>query len=147
MEHENSKADWLDEVIKLEHLKCPLKVVIEYNYCDMRGEEEIERLNVTARWMKVIAAYDANSKEEFLIISGNGEAKKDKAIKCDKFDYRGYLYNFGTGEFYRIYPEDGCSHSHFSFFFANVSISAHSSALAGTAKNTIMIILTRGCLI
>lgn len=105
VEHENSKADWLDEVIKLEHLRCPLKVVIGYNYCDMRGEEEIEKLNVTARWMKVIAAYDANAKEDFLIILGSGEAKKDKAIKYDKFDYRGYLYDFGTGEFYRIYPE------------------------------------------
>lgn len=105
VEHENSKADWLDEVIKLEHLRCPLKVVIGYNYCDMRGNEEIEKLNVTARWMKVITAYDANAKEEFLIILGSGEAKKDKAIKYDKFDYRGYLYDFRTGEFDRIYPE------------------------------------------
>lgn len=104
VEHENSKADWLDEVIKLEHLRCPLKVVIGYNYCDMRGEEEIEKLNVTARWMKAVAVYDANAKEEFLIILGNGEAKKDKAIKYDKFDYRGYLYDFGTGKFDRIYP-------------------------------------------
>lgn len=78
VEHENSKADWLDEVIKLEHLRCPLKVVIGYNYCDLRGEEEIEKLNVAARWMKAIAAYDANSKEEFLVILGNGEAKKTK---------------------------------------------------------------------
>ena len=105
VEHENSKADWLDEVIKLEHLRCPLKVVIGYNYCDLRGEEEIEKLNVAARWMKAIAAYDANSKEEFLVILENGEAKKDKTMEYDKFDYRGYLYDFGTGKFHRIFPE------------------------------------------
>ncbi len=83
VEHENSKADWLDEVIKLEHLRCPLKVVIGYNYCDMRDVEEMEKLEVTAKWMKAVAAYDPNSKEEYLVILGNGEAKRDKNIKYD----------------------------------------------------------------
>ena len=36
VEHENSKKDWMDEVIKLIHVRCPLKVVIAYNYCDHR---------------------------------------------------------------------------------------------------------------
>ncbi len=103
VEHENSKTDWLDEVIKLEHLRCPLKVVIAYNYCDMRNEEEIEKLEFVAKWMKEIAAYDANAREEYLIILGNGEAKKDRTMKYNQFDYRGYLYNFNTGEFDRIF--------------------------------------------
>ncbi|MCM1219767.1 MAG: hypothetical protein NC548_35240 [Lachnospiraceae bacterium] len=103
VEHENSKADWLDEVIKLEHLRCPLKVVIGYNYCDMRDGEEIEKLQVASRWMKEIAAYDENSKEEYLVILGNGEAKKNKSMKYERFDYRGYLYDFKAGEFQRIY--------------------------------------------
>lgn len=107
VEHENSKTDWLDELIKLEHLRCPLKVVIGYNYCDMRGSEETEKLNVAARWMKEIGAYDANAKEEYLIILGNREAKKDKAMKYESFDYRAYLYDFRTGKFCRIFCGEG----------------------------------------
>lgn len=107
VEHENSKTDWLDELIKLEHLRCPLKVVIGYNYCDMRGSEETEKLNVAARWMKEIGAYDANSKEEYLIILGNGEAKKNKAMEYEEFDYRAYLYDFRAGKFCRIFCGEG----------------------------------------
>lgn len=60
-----------------------------------------------ARWMKEIEAYDANAKEEYLIILGNGEAKKDKAMEYEKFDYRAYLYDFRTGKFCRIFCGEG----------------------------------------
>ena len=57
VEHENSLSDWTDEVIKLVHVKCPLKVVIGYNHCDMRdGDEEsdIEKLKcVPILWISM----------------------------------------------------------------------------------------------
>ena len=52
VEHENSKHDWMDEVIKLLHVRCPLKVVISYNYCDCREEMEINKLGFIAKYMK-----------------------------------------------------------------------------------------------
>lgn len=52
VEHENSKQDWTDEVIKLIHVKCPLKVVISYNYCDERETTERKKLDFIANWMQ-----------------------------------------------------------------------------------------------
>ncbi len=46
VEHENSSSDWTDEVIKLIHVKCPLKVIIGYNNSDKRGEEELEKIGI-----------------------------------------------------------------------------------------------------
>lgn len=62
---------------------------------------------MAARWMKEIKAYDANLKEEYLIILGNGEAKKDKAIEYEEFGCRAYLYDFRTGKFCRIFCVEG----------------------------------------
>ena len=51
VEHENSEQDWTDEVIKLIHVKCPLKVVISYNYCDERDATEWEKLDFIANYL------------------------------------------------------------------------------------------------
>lgn len=93
VEHENSKADWMDEVIKLTHIRCPLKVIIAYNYFDERPEGDIEKLNYVARWMTRVSAYDVNAEEEFLAIIGNGASRKNKALKYDRFGYKGYLFD------------------------------------------------------
>lgn len=93
VEHENSKVDWMDEVIKLTHIRCPLKVIIAYNYYDERPYGDIEKLNYVARWMTKVSAYDANAEEEFLAIIGNGASRKNKALKYDGFGYRGYLFD------------------------------------------------------
>ena len=52
VEHENSVKDWTDEIIKLIHIKCPLKVVIGYNYCKERGFTDQKKLDFIARWMQ-----------------------------------------------------------------------------------------------
>ena len=70
VEHENSKKDWMDEVVKLIHIRCPLKIVIAYNNCDMREDGDIQKLDFIAKWMPEVAAFDKNAKEEFLIIIG-----------------------------------------------------------------------------
>ncbi|MGN0635411.1 MAG: hypothetical protein ACI4I5_04235 [Acutalibacteraceae bacterium] len=100
VEHENNKADWTDEIIKLMHLRCPLKVVIGYVPCDKR-EQDTEKLNTVAGWMRRLRAYDAQANEEFLIILGNAAAK-DSQEEYKEFDYRGYLYNSITRKFQRV---------------------------------------------
>ncbi len=47
IEHENSKADWSDEVFKLIHIKCPLKVIIGYSPWNQRDEEEDDKLDIS----------------------------------------------------------------------------------------------------
>lgn len=101
VEHENSKQDWTDEVIKLIHVKCPLKVVISYNYCDERGTTEWKKLNFIANWMQEVKAFAKGSDEEYLLIFGNCFNSKTKA-DYDTFDYRGYLYNRQMRRFDRI---------------------------------------------
>ncbi|RHS32626.1 hypothetical protein DWV52_08380 [Ruminococcaceae bacterium AF10-16] len=71
VEHENSKQDWTDEVIKLIHVKCPLKVVISYSHCDERDTTEWKKLKFIARWMQEVKAFAKGSDEEYLLIFGN----------------------------------------------------------------------------
>ena len=91
VEHENSRKDWTDEVIKLIHVKCPLKVVISHSRCDERDTTEWKKLNFIARWMQEVKAFTKGSDEEYLLIFGNCFNPKTKA-DYDTFDYRGYLY-------------------------------------------------------
>ena len=97
VEHENNKADWLDELIKLIHIKCPLKVVIGYNYCDRRENGESGKLRYAAECMNKIEAFNAFDPEEYLLIIGSGEPKERGKPMYQSFDYRGYLYNPDSG--------------------------------------------------
>lgn len=98
VEHENSTADWNDEVIKLVHIKCPLKVIIGYNNSDLRGEVELEKLNFLSQCMNCVDAFHSG-KEEFLVILGNATNSKTKETDYKKFGYKGYLYNYGSMRF------------------------------------------------
>ena len=40
-----------------------------------------------------VSAYDVNAEEEFLAIIGNGASRKNKALKYDRFGYKGYLFD------------------------------------------------------
>ena len=102
VEHENDKQDWMDEVVKLAHIRCPLKVIIGYNHCDQRNEGDIVKLGFVAKWMQRVSAFDESSDEEILIIIGNGApADKNNEVYC-AFDYRGYLYDYRDRKFKRI---------------------------------------------
>ncbi len=102
VEHENSKRDWMDEVAKLVHIRCPLKVVITYNHCDEREGKELEKLSYIAKWMRRIAAFDRDADEEYLIIIGNGAPRRRSSGGYSCFNYRGYLYQYHTASFERI---------------------------------------------
>ncbi|MBQ8642478.1 MAG: hypothetical protein IJ480_09710 [Clostridia bacterium] len=92
VEHENDRTDWTDELIKLMHIRCPLKVIIGYNHCDCREAPETEKLAAAARWMQRIRALPQED-EEYLILLGNCAAKYDRTIRYTSFGYRGYLYH------------------------------------------------------
>lgn len=100
VEHENDKKDWLDEVIKLVHIRCPLKVIIGYNRCDQRDKQEKDKLAYVAKCMQMVKAFHTADQEEYLIILGNAKGSNGKSYTC--FDYRGYLYNQDKQQFERI---------------------------------------------
>lgn len=99
VEHENNQFDWTDELIKLVHIRCPLKVIISYNYCDRRDDLEYQRLSFAAECMNKTDAFDNNSSEEYLIILGNCYSKNKDYTN---FDYRGYIYNYEYKNFMAI---------------------------------------------
>lgn len=92
VEHENNSKDWTDELIKLIHVKCPLKVIIGYTPCDLRGEEEKRKLAFAAKWMQEFNALQMDT-EEYLIILGNGAPSSLNHDGYTDFGYAGYLYN------------------------------------------------------
>lgn len=102
VEHENNKKDWLDELVKLIHIRCPLKVVIGYNHCDERDTGELEKLAYAAECMNMLKAFGSDCGEEYLIIIGNGEPGDKSKGGYTSFDYRGYLYNYGKKKFERL---------------------------------------------
>ena len=107
VEHENNVRDWTDELVKLIHVRSPLKVIIAYNYYDIRfcntdPESDESKFQYAAKWMKKIRAFDESAKEEYMIIIGNAAGKRNHNSSYNAFDYRGYQYNYDTGEFKKI---------------------------------------------
>ena len=102
VEHENSKSDWTDEIIKLIHVKCPLKVLISYSHSDERGDIERKKLDFVAKWMQEINALQKGTDEEYLIILGNGYNHKTGISDYETFDYVGYIYDWDRKNFVRI---------------------------------------------
>ncbi len=126
VEHENNRRDWSDEVMKLLHIRCPVKVVIGYNDCrDNKPDHGLfsdeNKLSVISQWMesssamKYIRAAEISGKhEELLIILGNAGANpigsceiggQDRSRLPElkrSFDYRGYLYNIENKAFEEI---------------------------------------------
>ena len=101
-EHENSKKDWFDEVIKLLYIDCPLKVVVGYNKYKTRfiNNKESDKSKLDALCLilsKLNRIKDLLSKNEFLIILGNCGPGYDNNEGAEYFGYKGY----------RIYIEEG----------------------------------------
>jgi hypothetical protein len=105
VEHENDKTDWLDELVKLAHIRCPLKIVIGYNHCDRRNVtdgvgNDVEKLQFAAEVLQKTVAFDKDGKETYCIILGNAKGVK-KSSYAD-FDYRGYVFDYTTRQFRSI---------------------------------------------
>lgn len=114
VEHENSKKDWSDEIIKLLHIRCPLKVVIGYNNCKNNARDngvysDKRKLALVSEWMERTKAMNQLRKEagaavgeEFLVIIGNAGKNPDDSDPRKSFDYRGYRYNYQLRAFEEI---------------------------------------------
>ena len=102
VEHENSMKDWTDEIVKLVHIRCPLKVVICYNNYDKRGQDEVDKLSFVASIMQKTDEFANCEGEEYLVIIGNGCHSVTKKSDYMDFNYKGYLYNWTDGKFDRI---------------------------------------------
>lgn len=92
VEHENDQHDWMDEVVKLAHIVCPLRVVIGYLPWARRKDDSFDMLNLEHinKYLKKLACYDNMLHGEFLIILGNcNTAEKPSRY----FGYKGYVYN------------------------------------------------------
>ena len=89
VEHENDPKDWMDEVVKLAHIACPLRVVVGYMPWDKRNEDQ-RYLDHVGKWLNELLCKDNMQRGEFLIILGNCNTggKKERY-----FGYRGYLFN------------------------------------------------------
>ena len=112
VEHENDPGDWMDEVLKLAHLRCPLKVVIGYVPWDKRDKRndansDDGRLRLAAeclKWTKVYKRqpntyYDSRDEaadtEEFLVILGS--CSNGSKSDYDLPNYKGYLFDTENG--------------------------------------------------
>ena len=85
-EHENNKTEWLDEIIKLSHIRCPLRIVMCYFE---RGEERTKALGFAADMLCKKIGENVGEGEEFLLVIGdsNKESEQGKAPI-----YTPYLY-------------------------------------------------------
>lgn len=97
VEHENDPKDWMDEVVKLAHIACPLRVVIGYMPWNKRNEDQ-EYLDHISTWLQKLKCKDNMHRGEFLIILGNCNTNGKKE---HYFGYKGYLFN---SEHFRFEP-------------------------------------------
>lgn len=98
VEHENNSKDWLDEVIKLAHICCPLRVVIGYVPCNERDKDMI-LLNYTAEALKELNCADNVLNGEFLIILGNCKTNKNPE---KYFNYKAYVLDAKNFQFIEL---------------------------------------------
>ncbi|MBQ9785489.1 MAG: hypothetical protein IJW29_08305 [Clostridia bacterium] len=88
IEHENDKEKWMDEVIKLSYINCPLRIVIGYAPKDMQEEY----LSYVSKALQILNEKYQSIREgqKFMIILGDsGLDGKDVSIE----NYTPYLYN------------------------------------------------------
>lgn len=109
VEHENDHRLWMDEVIKLAHINCPLRVVIGYVHVGKDRDETTRKqkailkrvadvLNNNIDAWKTVMSANNNIQSEFLIILGDGNVK-DKNSMCY---YTPYFYSFNKNEFVNL---------------------------------------------
>lgn len=96
VEHENSSKDWLDEVVKLAHICCPLRVVIGYVPRSQRERGDETRLAYAADALGQLKCRDNLRSGEFMVILGNsGTAGNEERF----FNYKAYVLNPETLRF------------------------------------------------
>ena len=94
IEHENNDKLWMDEVIKLSHIACELRIVIGYVPVELK-DEHIKYLDYVSNAINNNLKARDNMNNDFLIILGDTKLKNGNK-KCNytpyiwknnKFDY------------------------------------------------------------
>ena len=94
IEHENNSHSWLDEVVKLLYVRCPLKVVICYHSVKKKKEDYAD---FAAKVIENLGVFPEEN-EEFLLMIGNTGCKN----KPEKyFGYEPFLWNSTDKKFVR----------------------------------------------
>lgn len=88
LEHENNKKEWLDEVIKLSHINCPLRVVV--GYADEKNEEKCIKLASKVLQRKI--EDNAPNGQEFMLILGKSGISSSEV---NENTYKAYIYKKG----------------------------------------------------
>lgn len=101
VEHENDSRAWMDEVIKLAHICCSLRVVIGYLPHGKRPAVDTECLNYITDGLKKLSCYDNMKHGEFMVILGNSGTS---GIPEHYFGYEGYLFDAETEKFIKLLP-------------------------------------------
>ena len=88
VEHENDDKAWMDEIVKLLHIICPLRVVICYLPMKQR-DKDLYYLNKIYEKIKTLYAFENNNfdKNEFIVIIGNSKCEKKEE---NFFNYHAY---------------------------------------------------------
>jgi len=98
IEHENDYRLWADEVVKLAHIACPLRVVIGYLPQDENRYPREKVMKKLAKSLKDVKAWALTKSEPFLLIIGDCKLKSDE----DRCRYRAYLYQSDADTFVQI---------------------------------------------
>ena len=90
VEHENDPGDWLDEVIKIAHICCSLRVVIGYIPMKSRGYLDMERLKYSQKALNELDCKNNLQVGEFLVILGNSDTEENED---NYFNYKAYVFD------------------------------------------------------
>lgn len=88
IEHENNDKLWMDEVIKLAHVACGLRVVIGYVPVGLKGKQ-LDYLDYISRAINDNLKAKRNMDKNFLIILGDSKVK----AKDEMCNYTPYVWN------------------------------------------------------
>ena len=89
LEHENNKKEWLDEVVKLSHINCPLRIVI--GYVDENNEEKCRML--ASRVLQKRIGNNTSDGQEFMLILGKSGISGEQV---NENTYSAYVYKKET---------------------------------------------------
>lgn len=88
LEHENDREEWLDELVKLSYINCPLRIVISYAL-----EENKEKcLSLAATVLQKIVRSNTPVGQEFMLILGKSDIPHDQV---NEKTYEAYIYKDG----------------------------------------------------
>ena len=96
VEHENDPKDWLDEIIKIAHICCSLRVVIGYIPMKSRDTLDMERLKYSQKALKELDCKNNLQNGELLVILGNSGTGNNKN---NYFNYKAYVFDPETFSF------------------------------------------------